>query len=181
MDLRTSKTEKNIRNAFIELRSKKPIEKISVKELTELACVNKSTFYRHYTDVYALSESIEDDLVESCMEMIAEPDRLLEKEGILSLINALDAQSNIFNIIFSGSRKDAAIHKIHYRFMKKLLAQHPEYQDDTEKKVMLTTLTYGMVQSYRIYSDLGVSRDTILNSLVKLNQSLSDGGRISKS
>ena len=117
--------------------SKKPIEKISIKELTELACVNKSTFYRHYTDIYALSESIEDDLVESCMEMVAEPDKLLEKEGILSLINALDAQSNIFNIIFSGSRKNAAIHKIHYRFMKKLLAQHPEYQDDMEKKIML--------------------------------------------
>ena len=134
MGLRTSKTEKNIRNAFIELRSKKTIEKISIKELTELASVNKSTFYRHYTDIYALSENIEDDLVESCMEMVAGPDKLLEKEGILSLINALDAQSNIFNIIFSDSRKDAAIHKIHYRFMKKLLAQHPEYQDDMEKK-----------------------------------------------
>ena len=181
MGLRTSKTEKNIRNAFIELRSKKTIEKISIKELTELASVNKSTFYRHYTDIYALSENIEDDLVESCMEMVAGPDKLLEKEGILSLINALDAQSNIFNIIFSDSRKDAAIHKIHYRFMKKLLAQHPEYQDDMEKKIMLTPLTYGMVQSYRIYSDLGVSRDTILNSFVKLNQGLSNEEKTSES
>lgn len=174
MDLRTSKTEKNIRNAFVELRAQKPIEKISIKELTELACVNKSTFYRHYADVYALSESIENDLVESCIEMIAEPDNLLKKEGIYSLINALEAQGNIFNIIFSGSREDAAIHKIHDLYLEKLLAQHPEYQNDTEKKVMLTTLIYGMVQSYRIYSDLGVSQDTILNSLVKLNRSLLD-------
>lgn len=76
MDLRTSKTEKNIKNAFIELRSQKPLERITVKELAELACINKATFYRHYPDVYALSENIEDELVNNCMEVIAEPDKL---------------------------------------------------------------------------------------------------------
>ena len=33
MDLRIEKTEKAIKNAFMELRSKKPLEKISVREL----------------------------------------------------------------------------------------------------------------------------------------------------
>ena len=33
MDIRIEKTEKAIRNAFIELRSGKPLEKITVKEL----------------------------------------------------------------------------------------------------------------------------------------------------
>ena len=33
MDLRIEKTERGIKNAFIELRSKKPLEKITVKEL----------------------------------------------------------------------------------------------------------------------------------------------------
>ena len=45
MDLRIEKTEKAIKNAFMELRSKKPLEKISVRELCALACINKSTFY----------------------------------------------------------------------------------------------------------------------------------------
>ena len=56
MDIRMEKTEKAIKNAFIELRSKKPLEKITVKELCSLACINKSTFYSHYEDIYALSE-----------------------------------------------------------------------------------------------------------------------------
>ena len=32
MDLREKKTKRNIRNAFIELRAKKPLERISIKE-----------------------------------------------------------------------------------------------------------------------------------------------------
>ena len=51
MDLRVEKTERGIKNAFIELRSKKPLEKITIKELCELACINKSTFYSHYRDI----------------------------------------------------------------------------------------------------------------------------------
>ena len=37
MDLRIQKTRQNIFQAFIELREKYPLEKITVKELTECA------------------------------------------------------------------------------------------------------------------------------------------------
>lgn len=47
MDIRIEKTERAIRNAFLELRAAKPLEKITVKELCSLACINKSTFYSH--------------------------------------------------------------------------------------------------------------------------------------
>lgn len=40
MDLRVKRTRINITNAFIELRSRKPIEKITIKELSELAFIN---------------------------------------------------------------------------------------------------------------------------------------------
>ena len=53
MDKRIEKTKKSIKNAFMELRAKKPLEKISVKELCDLAYINKSTFYSHYEDIHA--------------------------------------------------------------------------------------------------------------------------------
>ena len=65
MDLRVEKTEKAIKNAFIELRSQKPLEKITVKELCAEARINKSTFYSHYQDIYALSEAMEKETVSS--------------------------------------------------------------------------------------------------------------------
>ena len=44
MDVRIVKTKNSIINAFLELRSQKNIEKITVKELCEKAMINKSTF-----------------------------------------------------------------------------------------------------------------------------------------
>ena len=45
MDIRIEKTDRAIEKAFLELRSKMPLEKIKIKDLCALACVNKSTFY----------------------------------------------------------------------------------------------------------------------------------------
>ena len=59
MDKRMEKTEKAIKEAFMALRKIKPLEKISIKELCEMAYINKSTFYSHYEDIYALSYVIE--------------------------------------------------------------------------------------------------------------------------
>ena len=64
MDLRIEKTERGIKNAFIELRSRKPLEKITVKELCESARINKSTFYAHYKDIYDLSDAMEEEVVQ---------------------------------------------------------------------------------------------------------------------
>lgn len=43
MDLRVKKTRTSIINAFLTLRSKKPLERITVKELSAAAQINKAT------------------------------------------------------------------------------------------------------------------------------------------
>ena len=70
MDLRTERTKRSIINAFLELRSKKPLEKITVKELSELAFINKATFYTHYQDIYDLSEQLETEFVTNILNQI---------------------------------------------------------------------------------------------------------------
>ncbi len=55
----TSVIEGKIINAFMELYSKKPIEKISIKKITDLAGLNRGTFYLHYQDIYDLLAQIE--------------------------------------------------------------------------------------------------------------------------
>ena len=52
MDLRVKKTKNSIINAFLKLRAKKSLERITVKELSDLAEINKATFYLHYKDIY---------------------------------------------------------------------------------------------------------------------------------
>ncbi len=42
----------------MELRAQNPLEKIKIKDLCALACINKSTFYAHYQDIYALAKQL---------------------------------------------------------------------------------------------------------------------------
>ena len=78
MDLRVTKTQRAIRAAFLELREKKPLEKITVKELCQRAEIHKSTFYDHYADVYALSDALETQVVESVLQGLTHPEYLFE-------------------------------------------------------------------------------------------------------
>ena len=105
MDIRIRKTEQAIKNAFIELRSKKPLEKITVKELCERAMINKSTFYSHYEDIYALSETMEQETVASIIGSIGHlKDYTPEKSDIYTreLCLAFMSQISLIRILFSG-------------------------------------------------------------------------------
>lgn len=57
-------TRRRLRESFLRLLDAKPIHEISVRELTELADVNRGTFYFHYQDIYALLHAIEDEFFE---------------------------------------------------------------------------------------------------------------------
>ena len=52
MDRRVRKTRESLITALITLLEKKNINEISVRELSELADINRGTFYLHYKDPY---------------------------------------------------------------------------------------------------------------------------------
>lgn len=43
---------------------KKSIKEITVKELVDEVDINRSTFYLHYSDIYQMLESIENELMD---------------------------------------------------------------------------------------------------------------------
>lgn len=55
-DRRVKYTIMTLKDALIELMQKEHISKISVKSLCEIADVNRSTFYAHFSDQYDLLE-----------------------------------------------------------------------------------------------------------------------------
>lgn len=58
------KTEKLIETSLLQLMKEQTFEKISIRQLIDLAEVNRSTFYRHYLDKYDLLEKIENRLLD---------------------------------------------------------------------------------------------------------------------
>lgn len=73
----TAKLE--IREAFWRLYTAKPISKISVKDICALAGYNRGTFYRYYSDVYEVLESIENEILEQFSQRFAQIARCSRK------------------------------------------------------------------------------------------------------
>ncbi|MEO0599276.1 MAG: TetR/AcrR family transcriptional regulator [Chloroflexota bacterium] len=54
VDLRIQRSRKHLVGALLKLIQNQPLQKISVRDITEEAMVNRSTFYAHFTDKYDL-------------------------------------------------------------------------------------------------------------------------------
>lgn len=95
MDRRVIRTKKAIRNAFAQLLSVKKLEDITVKDIAELADINRKTFYSYYSGVYMIVEETENELVETFEAAIRDLplDRLVKEPYLLfsrlsAIINA---------------------------------------------------------------------------------------------
>ena len=102
MDLRVLKTKKNIRAAFLELRKKYSLDEIKVNTLCEKAMVNKTTFYNHYQDIFALSEELEAEVLDSFFDNFKDIDMMLTDANrfISGMHAALEAENDMLRILF---------------------------------------------------------------------------------
>ena len=67
----TKRTKKLIGEAFYELMEHKSCFKISVRELTEHADINRSTFYLHYVDIPDLIDQLEAQVCDQVVDAVA--------------------------------------------------------------------------------------------------------------
>jgi AcrR family transcriptional regulator len=61
-DRRIRKTKRQLRDAMILLMQEKSLAEITVREISEVADINRGTFYLHYKDIYDMVEQIENDI-----------------------------------------------------------------------------------------------------------------------
>lgn len=105
-DRRVRKTKAVLRQEFTKLLVKKELKNISVKELTELADINRGTFYLHYKDIYDLFEKIEDEVLFEFIEII---DKYKKQEQmswisvLLDLFKYIAVNADIFIAILRTS------------------------------------------------------------------------------
>lgn len=175
MDLRAQRTRRSIINAFIELRAAKPLEKITVKELSEKALINKATFYQHFNDIYELSEMLEEEAIETVFQSIPHVNSLMENpaEGCRELFDALASQGALVNILFSGSRQPLLNSMLEQKIKASIIASHPEYQGDLEKEVLLTVLVQGNAGAFAAYRH--ADQKQVINTLAKISECLTKG------
>lgn len=90
-DLRVRRTRKLLQQAFIELTVEKGFAALTVRDITERAMVNRSTFYRHYLDKYDLLE----EYLNEIYELTASPD----VPGPLNLLKHIQQFADFYRVM----------------------------------------------------------------------------------
>jgi len=70
-DRRVKMTKLFLKEALMSLLKVKRITNITVKEICQLADVNRSTFYAHYRDLYELLDEFENDIIGELQSFLA--------------------------------------------------------------------------------------------------------------
>lgn len=68
----TEQTRANLMQAFWSLYLEKPIEKITIREITDRAGYNRATFYLYYRDVYDLFDQFEEGVLGKVRTLVNE-------------------------------------------------------------------------------------------------------------
>jgi AcrR family transcriptional regulator len=77
-DRRVRRTKALLQQGLIQLMETKDVKDISVKELSDLADINRGTFYLHYSDIYDMLKQLEDELFAEFYDII---DRTLPSDS----------------------------------------------------------------------------------------------------
>lgn len=153
MDLRQQRTRRSIVNAFLALRSEKPLERITVRELSERAEIHKATFYLHYHDLYELSEELECNVIHEILTGLSDPTSLLTEPERFNeeLYCLLISHESLLEILFSGSRAGMLAQRLESSLKEYIFGIRPEYREDLEMNVILTYLISGAYHAYMQY------------------------------
>lgn len=73
-DRRVLRTKRAIRNAFAKLLSEKNINDITIRDITDLAEINRKTFYNYYKGIFELIDEIENGVVDQFEALLNEKD-----------------------------------------------------------------------------------------------------------
>lgn len=98
---RSEKTKQQLANHLKKLMEKKPLEKISVQEVTERAELNRQTFYYHFDNIYDLLKwTLEREAIELLYDRQEES---LREEGLRDFLLYLEnnrafAQNAVYSL-----------------------------------------------------------------------------------
>lgn len=146
-----------------KMLSKKPLSKVTIKDITDDCGVKRQTFYYHFTDIYDLIEWIYTN--EAINPVIKENDTYEKwQEGFLSIFNyVLENKSFIKNTYNSISREyvNNFLYKHTYKLLKNVLdeeAQGIKIRDE-DKEFITRFYQYSFVGVIQNWVEKGMKEE----------------------
>lgn len=175
---RVQYTKHLIKEAFLSLLEQKELSKVSVKEICELADINRGTFYLHYQDTTDLFNQIEDELMESVMPILAFDGERFIHVWLSKLIHLLNQNRAVSRIILSDYQNSRLVHKVFAKVQD--MALHDFQMEFNEEDPRILNLyfvffvqgTIGTILEW-LKDDHGVSEKELTDSLTDVLERMS--------
>ncbi len=178
------RSRKMIREAFAELiEEKQDISNLSVKELVEKSGISKSTFYMHYTDIYAVAEEFANELFQIVNETI---DAYIKNNNpydigtfALQAINALGENEALYRKLAVSNLTDSFVQKLKNLFISRIKnIKYKGFSNDPvikriEVDLVANGIIYTVVDYFKSNDKLGLeSMDEISKIISELTAAL---------
>ena len=133
-DRRVRRTKKLLTQALTQLLQEKQINEITVKELTDLADMNRGTFYLYYKDMFDMLEKIEDGMFEALDAIVSlhEHDDMSQqtKPILLDLFRFIQDNQEMCRVLLSPHGDMNFLHRLNEVVREKCLRAWPNIRKE---------------------------------------------------
>ncbi len=134
----TDATRNKLIQSFCTLYKEKPVSRITVKEITDLAGYNRSTFYQYFSDVFSLLEYVEDEMIATGLQKISSIDlnaRDFAQQYVLGLAETLHTHGYYSVILLQSGASSDLFKKIKKSAMP-IVMKRFQFTEDNTKAVL---------------------------------------------
>lgn len=150
-------TQQTIYDAFWQLYQRKAINQVTVKEITQTAGINRSTFYEYFADPY--------DVLAQLEKRLLPPLDNENKDGISYCLGVYEKNKNYFKVLLGQNGDPAFVYNLQDQ-----LAEYFAYQlgsavaSDTQRYFKLQFVASGLVGVLQRYFDDngGMTNDEVI-------------------
>lgn len=154
MDSRIIKTRKKLHYALMHIMCTKNLNEITVKELSEQASINRTTFYLHFKDVYDVYDSMLEYATESIFNSAKSFGLANIQNNTIGFFNELGKQTEIFPEYTSFLSRSNQSYTFLTKFKLKLIETCEKElissttEDVTEKLYNMVIIVSEVVEAY---------------------------------
>ena len=153
VDKRIIKTKNNLKSALVELLKTHKLDDISIVELTNLAKVNRKTFYLHYNEISTVFKEIEDTAYEKLINFVCKnkPTSATLENYLYELLRIFVEDKYVLTIVKETQYASVFIKMLEKVLIDSVSKNYEQYTNSSISHILQYTIAYHVFGSVKLF------------------------------